>query len=91
MKRFVFYVTRTGHGKYGGVREFAKVYQIKRNGLECVGETRTWCTASYMGRHGEVNSFLLANNLIPKTWSRDYDGSLTEYYKINEKYEIEEI
>jgi ABC-type cobalt transport system substrate-binding protein len=91
MKRFVFYVTRVGRGKYGGAKEFAKVYQVKKNDLECVGETRTWCTASYMSRSGEVNSFLLANKLIPKTWSRSYDGSLTEYYKINEKYEIKEI
>ena len=81
MKRFVFYVTRTGHGKYGGVKEFATIYQLKRSGLEYVGKTRNWCTSSYMGRSGEVNAYLLEHKTIPKTWSKNNDGSLTEYYR----------
>lgn len=91
MKRFVYYVNTVGRSKYGGVYEIATVYQVKRNYLEFIGRTRKWCTASYMGRSGEVNAFLLENKNILKTWSKDYDGSLTEYYKNNEKYEIREI
>lgn len=91
MRRFVFYLTNTGRGKYGGRYEFATIYEIKRKGLVAVGQTRKWCTASYMGSSGEVNAYLLEHKIIPKTWSRHYDGSLTEYYKINDKYEIKEI
>ena len=91
MKKFVYYVNTVGRSKYGGVYEIATIYQIKRSGLEFIGKTRKWCTASYMGRNGEVNAFLLKNKNIPKTWSRDIDGSLTEYYKANDKYKIKEI
>lgn len=91
MKRFVYYVTTTGSSKYGGIYQYATIYQVKRNGLDFVGKTRKWCTASYMGTNGEVNAYLLEEKYIPKTWSKDYDGNFTEYYKTNEKYEIREI
>lgn len=91
MKRFIFYVTTSGRSRYGGVYEYATIYQVKRNGVEFIGKTRKWSTASYMGKLGEVNAYLVEYGIIPKTWSRDYDGSLTPYYKFNEKYEIKEL
>lgn len=91
MKRFVFYVTTTGSSKYGGIYQYATVYQVKRDGLKFVGKTRKWNTASYMGASGEVNSYLLSEKYIPKSWSRDIDGIFTKYYRYNEKYEIKEI
>lgn len=91
MKRFVYKVTTTGSSKYGGKYQYADIYIVRRGNLEHIGTTRKWRTSGYIGEYGEVNAFLLANKVIPKTWSKDFDGNFTNYYHINEKYEIKGI
>lgn len=102
MKRFVYKVETTGSSKYGGRYQIATIYKVGKSGLEYIGTTRKWNTASYRGSDGEVNEYLLANGIIPKTWSIAPEGNryekykyrgiyYTPYYYRNEKYEIKQI
>jgi hypothetical protein len=101
MKRFIYKVETTGRNKYGGKYQMATIYKLGKNGVEYVGQTREWNTASYRGSDGEVNEWLLENKVIPKTWSKatgiyceryKYRGIYwTPYYYVNDKYEIKEI
>ena len=69
MKRFVFKVENTTKSRsiYGGQKQKAIVYQIKRSEIIKSGETRTWNTASYKGARGEVILWLVGSKIIPKT------------------------
>lgn len=102
MKHFYYKVTNTGSSKYGGRYQFADIYTIKYGKLEYLGTTRKWNTASFRGEYGEVNEWLLANNIIPKIWSKGNierqecykckGGYYTPYYNLhNGKYEIKGI
>lgn len=103
MKRFYYKIENTTKNPsiYGGRKQIAKVYKIGKNGLEYIGKTRVWNTASdsYKGSESEVNEWLVENKIIPKSWSKGYDltsipyrGSYyTPYYNYNNKYEISEI
>lgn len=103
MKRFVFKVENTTKNPsiYGGRKQKAIVYQIKRGELIKIGETRTWNTGSYRGNESEVNVWLLENKIIPKIWSKEVGdwcekhkcrgGYYTPYYFRNNKYSITEI
>lgn len=83
MKRFYFKVENTTKSRsiYGGRKQKAIVYQIKKCELIKIGETRTWNTASYKGARGEVISWLVGNKIIPKIWSE----------KVDEKFSANEI
>lgn len=102
MKRFIFKVVNTTKNPsiYGGRKQKAIVYKIGRKGVEYLGETRTWTTASYRGAKSEVNQWLLINKYIPYSWSKGYDfqeqhkkgkTTYTPYFNYNDKYEIIEI
>ena len=102
MKRFVYKIENTTKKPsiYGGRKQQAIIYKVGKNGLEYIGKTRVWNTASYMGSDSEVNEWLLENKIIPKIWSKGYDfqtlykcrgGYYSPYYYINDKYEIREI
>lgn len=102
MKKFYYKVENTTKNPsiYGGRKQKAIIYMVKKNKLICLGETRTWNTASYRGSDSEVNMWLLENKIIPKSWSKGYEWETlwtyrgivyTPYYHINEKYSIEEI
>lgn len=102
MKKFYYKIENTTKKPsiYGGRKQKAKVYRIGRNGLEYLGETRQWNTASYYGANSEVNEWLIENKIIPKIWSKGYEfqslykcrgGYYTPYYNINDKYSIDEI
>lgn len=102
MKRFYYIIENTTKSlsRNGGRKQKAKVYRIGRNGLEYLGETRQWNTASYSGADNEVNEWLVTNKIIPKSWSKGYNfldsspyrGSYySPFYRNNDKYSIDEI
>ena len=93
MKRFYYKVENTTKNPsiYGGRKQQATIYQIKKGELVYLGETRVWSTASYMGADGEVNNWLLENKIIPKKWSINYENTYTRYYVPNDKYSIRGI
>lgn len=102
MKRFYYKIENTTKNPsiYGGRKQIAKVYKIGKNGLEYLGQTRQWNTASYRGSNSEVNAWLIENKIIPKSWSKGYEwetslkckgGYYTPYYHENNKYSITEI
>ena len=102
MKRFVYKVENTTKNPsiYGGRKQQATIYMIKKGELIKIGKTRVWNTASYRGSDSEVNEWLLENKFIPKTWSVGYEWeenhkwrnmTYTPYYHKNDKYEIKEI
>lgn len=104
MKKFIFKVENTTKNPsiYGGRKQKAIIYQIKKGELIKIGETRIWNTASYRGAESEVNEWLLENGIIPKIWSKDIynygcekykcrGGYYTPYYFKNDKYSITEI
>jgi hypothetical protein len=103
MKRFYYKVENTTKNPsiYGGRKQQATIYQIKKGKLVKIGKTRVWNTASYRGSESEVNEWLLENKIIPKIWStvegdwcekhKCKGGYYTPYYYINDKYSINEI
>lgn len=52
MKRFVYKVENTTKKPsiYGGRKQQAIIYKVGKNGLEYIGKTRVWNTASYRGK-----------------------------------------
>ncbi|MGM9881472.1 MAG: hypothetical protein ACI31S_01360 [Bacilli bacterium] len=102
MKRFYYKVENTTKNPsiYGGRKQMATIYTIKKGKLITLGITRQWNTASYRGKDSEVNEWLLENKIIPKSWSKGYEwetslkckgGYYTPYYHENDKYSITEI
>lgn len=91
MKNKNFYYTKQlkSHSKmYGWNKYILKVYQIKHNKLEFVGET-TQCTASTCGDIGECWQVLQSNKIAPKnigvfekmhTYMRDNNINIREIY-----------
>lgn len=101
MKTFIFKVENTTKNPsiYGGRRQKATIYQVKKNNIIYIGQTE-WHTASYRGSESEVNQFLINNKYIPKSWSKGYSfqeqrkyrgGYFTPYYNINDNYRIKEV
>ncbi len=103
MKRFYYTIENITKKPsiYGGRKQMATIYTIKKGKLIKIGITGVWNTASYRGSDSEVNEWLLENKIIPKTWSIGYPSFetaykyrgiyWTPYYHYNEKYEIKEI
>lgn len=101
MRNFIFKVENLTKNPsiYGGRKQQATIYEIKKNKLVKIGITN-WNTAGYRGDISSVNEYLLENNIIPKIWSKGYEweeqhkcrnGMYTPYYHENEKYSIIEI
>ena len=101
MRHFIFKIENTTKNPsiYGGRRQRAYIYQIKKNNINYLGCTE-WHTSSYRGSESEVNQWLINNKIIPKTWSvaysfqssKKYRGIFwTPYYNINSKYNIKEV
>lgn len=102
MKRFYYKIENTTKNPsiYGGRKQMATIYTIKKGKLIKIGISRVWNTASYRGSDSEVNAWLIENKIIPKIWSKGHSwetqykckgGTYTPHYNINEKYEITEI
>lgn len=83
MKSFIFTT------KQKGTKATAYIYEVKKNKPIGIGKV-SWITGSTTGAMGEVDTFLVHNNVIPKSWSKDHRGT-HGYYIPNDKYTITEI
>ena len=84
-------ITESKNQTYGGVKQKAKVYTIKKGSLVfcCVA---SWHTASYMGERHEVFQELMKQGFIPKKYQKSsiapwrsggyFDGVVCEKYSI---------
>ena len=83
MKTFMFKVENMTKNPsiYGGRKQKAIIYQLKRGKLEYIGETH-WNTASYRGAESCVNEYLLENKIIPAYYNKQQDGISKEWLSL---------
>ena len=92
MRNFIYTISKSTVSRtYGGANETASIYELKDGEINYIGETK-WCTRGYMGEAGEINRFLLNNNIITAEQSKDRQGTQTPYYcRDNGFYKISQI
>ena len=87
MKRFYYSIEKERISRmYGGADVSVNVYRMGRSGNLVWCGRATWCTRAYKGEESEVQSFILLQKLIPKTW--DKDGY---YHYSNGRFTIQKV
>ena len=93
-KHFYFLITSSKPATYGGKKQTAQIYTVKRGQIVHCGAT-TWKTSTFCGAKSEIFQHLIKTGYIPKKY---YKSSESQYCAGGyfqgiacDKYTIEEM
>lgn len=93
-KHFYFLITSSKPATYGGRKQTAQIYTVKRGQIVHCGAT-TWKTATFMGAKSEIFNFLMNRGYIPKKYAKSSESPYCAggYFQgaVCDKYSIEEM